>query len=247
MTSAPTTGLDQIAARCHHLLLNFDGPVCAVFATTPGRTVADELRAALRAAEVAIPGPVTAVEDPLELFQVVARWHPDAAPIAQQELTRLELLAIAGARPTEGAGDLIATARNTGRTVTIVTNNSGIAVRAYLDAHGLSGYLTGVIGRDDADPERMKPSPYRVREAVGVLGAEGEQCSFVGDTPTDVLAGLLAGVPVIGFANKPGKAQPLAQAGARAVTSQLSEISTALRAAPQPCDPTTDPRHMSAS
>ena len=58
----------------------------------------------------------------------------------------------------------------------------------------------------------------------------------VGDTPADVLAGLLAGVPVIGFANKPGKAQALAQAGARAVTSQLSEISTALRAAPQPGD-----------
>jgi phosphoglycolate phosphatase-like HAD superfamily hydrolase len=80
----------------------------------------------------------------------------------------------------------------------------------------------------------MKPSPYRVREAVGVLGAEGEQCAFVGYTPTDVLAGLLAGVPVIGFANKPGKVQALTQAGARAVTSQLSEISTALRAAPQP-------------
>jgi phosphoglycolate phosphatase-like HAD superfamily hydrolase len=196
---------------------------------------------------VPIPEPVTGMDDPLEVFQVVARWHPDAAPVAQRELTRLELLAIAGARPTQGAGDLIATATNTGRTVTIVTNNSGIAVRAYLDAHGLSRYLTGVIGRDDADPERMKPSPYRVREAVGVLGGQGEQCAFVGDTPADVLAGLLAGVPVIGFANKPGKAQALAQAGARAVTSQLSEISTALRAAPQPCGPPTDPRHMSGS
>ena len=236
MTSGPATGLDQIAARCHHLLLDFDGPVCAVFSAIPSSDVADELRAALRAAEVPIPQPVTGADDPLEVFQVVARWHPDAAPLAQRELTRLELRAITGARPTEGAADLIGTARSTGRTVTIVTNNSGRAVRAYLDAHGLSRYLTGVIGRDDADPERMKPSPYRVREAVGVLGADGEQCAFVGDTPTDVLAGLLAGVPVIGFANKPGKAQALAQAGARAVTSQLSEISTALRAAPQPGD-----------
>ena len=241
MTAAPATGLDQIAARCHHLLLDFDGPICAVFATTSSQIVADELRTALRAAQVPIPEPVTGMDDPLEVFQVVARWHPDAAPVAQRELTRLELLAIAGARPTEGAADLIATARNTGRTVTIVTNNSGKAVRAYLDAHGLTGCLTRVIGRDDADPERMKPSPYRVREAVGVLGGQGEQCAFVRDTPTDVLAGLLAGVPVIGFANKPGKAQTLAQAGARAVTSRLSEISTALRAAPQPCRGVSDP------
>jgi phosphoglycolate phosphatase-like HAD superfamily hydrolase len=141
-----------VPARCHHLLLDFDGPVCAVFATTPSQVVADELRTALRAADVPIPEPVTGMDNPLEVFQVVARWHPDAAPIAQRELTRLELKAIPGARPTEGAGDLIATATNTGRTVTIVTNNSGIAVRAYLDAHGLSRYLTGVIGRDDADP-----------------------------------------------------------------------------------------------
>jgi phosphoglycolate phosphatase-like HAD superfamily hydrolase len=159
VTAAPVTGLGQIAARCHHLLLDFDGPICAVFATTPSQVVADELRTALRAAEVPIPEHVTGMDDPLEVFQMVARWHPDAAPVAQRELTRLELLAIPGARPTEGAGDLIATATNTGRTVTIVTNNSGIAVRAYLDAHGLSRYLTGVIGRDDADPERMKPSP----------------------------------------------------------------------------------------
>jgi phosphoglycolate phosphatase len=83
----------------------------------------------------------------------------------------------------------------------------------------------------------MKPSPCRVREAAGKLGTDGSQCAFVGDSLTDVLAGLLAGVPVIGFANKPGKAQALTQAGARAVTSRLSEISTALRAAPQPALP----------
>jgi phosphoglycolate phosphatase-like HAD superfamily hydrolase len=108
--------------------------------------------------------------------------------------------------------------------VTIVTHNSGAAVRAYLDAHGLSRYLTGVIGRDDADPERMKPSPYRVREAVSLLDAEHAECVLVGDSTTDVLAGgYLAGVAVIGYADKPGKAQ------AAAVTTDLAEITTALR------------------
>ena len=54
--------------------------------------------------------PVTGMDDPLEVFQMVARRHPEAAPVAQRELTRLELRAIPGARPTEGAADLIATA-----------------------------------------------------------------------------------------------------------------------------------------
>jgi len=49
-----------------------------------------------------------------------------------------------------------------------------------------------------------------------------------------VLAGRLAGVAVIGFANKPSKVGTLTRAGADAVTTRLSEISAALRAAPRP-------------
>jgi phosphoglycolate phosphatase-like HAD superfamily hydrolase len=78
----------------------------------------------------------------------------------------------------------------------------------------------------------MKPNPYLVRAAVGLLDSTGEECVFVGDSRSDVLAGRLGGVSVIGYANKPGKATALAQAGADAVTDRLSEISAALRAAP---------------
>jgi hypothetical protein len=38
---------------------------------------------------------------------------------------------------------------------------------------------------------------------------------------------------VIGFANKPGKATQLDEAGADAVTTRLAEISTAFRATPR--------------
>jgi phosphoglycolate phosphatase len=48
----------------------------------------------------------------------------------------------------------------------------------------------------------MKPSPHLVRIAVGDLRAEPKDCMFIGDTTTDVLAGLLGGVAVIGYANK---------------------------------------------
>jgi hypothetical protein len=43
------------------------------------------------------------------------------------------------------------------------------------------------------------------------------------------LAGHLAGVAVIGYADKPGKAQALAGVQAAAVTTDLAEITTALR------------------
>jgi phosphoglycolate phosphatase-like HAD superfamily hydrolase len=56
----------------------------------------------------------------------------------------------------------------------------------------------------------------------------------VGDSTPDVLAGRLAGVLVIGYANKPGQAELLTQAGADTVTTGLDEITTPLRLTPRP-------------
>lgn len=78
----------------------------------------------------------------------------------------------------------------------------------------------------------MKPSPYRVREAVSLLDASHHECTFIGDSVADVLAGHLAGITVIGYATKPAKTSALADVQAAAVTSSLSEITTALHAEP---------------
>jgi beta-phosphoglucomutase-like phosphatase (HAD superfamily) len=57
-----------------------------------------------------------------------------------------------------------------------------------------------------ADEARPLPGPRR----VGILEADNVECASVGDSDTDVFAGLLAGVAVIGYANKPCKAKALA-------------------------------------
>ena len=222
----------RLASRTRHVLIDFDGPVCDIFAGMPSDAVADELRGELRAAGIDIPQGAATLDDPLEVFRVVADLGDDAAITAQELLTALELQAAQTARPTPGAADLITTATQTGRTVTVVTNNSGAAVAYYLVRHDLDQDVGKIVGRDGPDPALMKPSPYQVRYAVGLLQAEPKDCVFIGDSTTDVLAGLLGGVAVIGCANKPGKAEALSQAGARAVVTDLAEITTALRNAP---------------
>jgi HAD superfamily hydrolase (TIGR01509 family) len=224
--------LRRIIGSTRHLLLDFDGPVCSVFAGTPAPVVARQLRDSLTAAGFTLPSDAEDLDDPLEVFRAVARASDDAAILAQHVLTALEVRAVKTAQPTWGSADLIITAYRTGRTVTIVSNNSGTAINAYLADHRLTDYIKTVVARDDHDPDRMKPSPYRVREAVGLLGAEPGECAFVGDSPTDVLAGHLAGVPVIGYANKPAKVVTLAEVQAATVTTSLAEITTALRAVP---------------
>ena len=205
-----------------------------MFAGIPAPDVARQLRDTLAVAGFKLPDDAEDQDDPLEVFRIAARVGTDAAMCAQQLLTAFETRAIPTAEPTRGAADLIVTAHRTGRTVTIVSNNSGAAIAAYLADHRLTGYIRAIVARDDHDPERMKPSPYRVREAVGLLDADNAECAFIGDSTSDVFAGLLAGVPVIGYANKPGKAQALAEVPAAAVISELAEITAAIAATAGP-------------
>jgi phosphoglycolate phosphatase-like HAD superfamily hydrolase len=224
--------LQQIISHTRHVLLDFDGPVCRLFAGIPASSVASQLRDALRAAAFAIPPQVADDDDPLEVFRAVATFVPDAAALAQELLTTFEKRAARTAEPTHGSADLIITACRTGRTVTIVSNNSGSAVASYLADHDLMDYVTAVVGRDDADQDRMKPSPYRVREAVGQLRAGTRECALIGDSESDVLAARLAGVAVIGYANRPDKIGIMARARPDALATDLAEITTALRVAP---------------
>jgi HAD superfamily hydrolase (TIGR01509 family) len=228
----PATGLRDIITGSRHVLLDFDGPVCSIFAGTPAPVIAEQLRHKLQAAGITLPAQAGAEDDPLEVFRIAASTGPEVAELAQREPARLETRAADTARPTPGAARFITAARQSGRTVTIVSNNSGHAITRYLDMHHLTAHVTAIIGRDDSDPARMKPSPYRVREAVSSLDANPAECVFVGDSPSDVLAGRLAGVAVIGYASKPGKSDALTQARADAMTTELAEITTALRQPP---------------
>src|SRR5690349_19817413 len=126
------TPLYRIIRRTRHLLLDFDGPVCSVFAGMSDDEVAKELRRRLAAAGIAIPAEVRSVSDPLAVFRVVAACGRSAGQLAQRELTLLETQAVATARPTNGAAELITTARQVGLSVAVVSNNSGQAVAAYL-------------------------------------------------------------------------------------------------------------------
>jgi DNA mismatch endonuclease (patch repair protein) len=123
----------------------------------------------------------------------------------------------------------MAAARESGWSVVIVSNNSGPAISAYLAAHDLTRYVHAVFGRDDPDPAKMKPDPYRVHEAIASVDATPSQCLLIGDSPSDVTAAQAAGVIPIGFANKPGKDRLLLRAGAERTVTDISQVAMALR------------------
>ncbi len=227
-------GLRQIARRTRHLLLDFDGPICSLYAGVTAPAVADELRRRLLTAGMDLPEGAFATADPLDVFRAAATLGPDAARRAHAELTNLETAAVPTATPTPGAAGLITAADQTGRTVTMVSNNSVAAILAYLGTHDVPAHIRTIYGRDDADPTHLKPHPYRVHRAIAGLphGTSPRHCVLVGDSSSDVTAGHHAQVLVIGYATQPARRQMLAAAGADAITADLADIATALRTTP---------------
>jgi len=228
MTTPTTSSLAALLENARVLLLDFDGPVCAIFAGHPAPGVARALVDALRADGISVPEQLDTVTDPFDVLRFAGSHSHSAAELAHKLLRAAELDAVATARPTPHAKQLITTWRRIGRVVAAVSNNSEAAVTAYLSEHQVPVDL--IVGRTDADPSLLKPSPYLVRRAISDLNAATEQTLFVGDSPSDVVAGREAGIETIGYANKPGKHERLAAAGARVVIDGLSAITAVLPA-----------------
>ncbi|MCU7724564.1 HAD family phosphatase [Actinoplanes sp. KI2] len=206
--------------------MDFDGPVCSVFAGYPAPRIAAELVGLLAGLGVDVPTDVQAEPDPME----VLRWSgeqclPKVVTAVEDALCEAELRAVAVAAPTPFGHELIVNAHDHGLPVAIVSNNSAPAVEAYLAAHGLITLVTPIVGRAYADPARMKPHPGPVLDAARYLGAAPADCTLIGDSLTDIEAARAAGVRVVGYANRTWKVAAFASADA-VVTSMghLAEV-----------------------
>ena len=168
--------------------------------------------------------------DPFDVFIYAATISPDLAATVEAAMTELELAAVPTADPTAHVHDVITACRESGRTLTIVSNNSAQAVRAYLTRHALDGPISTVIARTSPDPSLLKPSPHLIDQAVTANNAIPAECTLVGDQVSDVHAAQEAGTRSVGYANRPGKARSLNDAGADVVLTSLAHLVLALRA-----------------
>jgi HAD superfamily hydrolase (TIGR01509 family) len=207
------------------ILLDFDGPICSIFAGLPAPEVAERLRRVLSAAGVPLPAAIAAEADPLEVLRFSANvGTPELVLRVDDELRAAELAAVVVAAPTPGTAEVIKAARRDDRAIAIVSNNSAPAIHAYLDAQGLSTDVAHVVGRRHGLPALMKPSPAPILHALALLGTDATTTVLVGDSTTDVEAAHAAGVRCIGLANRPLKNEILLKAGADAVIANMTDL-----------------------
>jgi HAD superfamily hydrolase (TIGR01662 family) len=218
----------DVLRRPRHVLLDFDGPVCAVFGGVTDQAVAARLREFLTDLGFAVPHHVRAARDPFEVLFFASLIDADTAHRTHVEFTRLEVEAVASAPATPGAAEAIRSLASSGRTVTVVSNNSRDAVCAYLRAHDLAGHVTGVSARTTADPTRLKPNTFLLDQAVEHLGAAAGECVMVGDSTADVQAAKAAWVPSIAYANKPGKRKRFETLQPDAIIEDMADLAAAV-------------------
>lgn len=229
MTSPGTdmAALGAIITRTRYLLLDFDGPICSIYAGLSDATVAAQLRKLIPGE---MPEEIASTHDPIQVFTYSATVSDEMAARVEAEMADLEVAAVPTAEPTPYVHEVIASARESGRVVGVVSNNSLRAVSAFLDRHSLSGGIRLVVARTSHDPSLLKPSPHLIDEAVRGLDANPAATALVGDSFTDIEAAHSAGVASIGYANKPGKRERMMELRAGAVMTSMADLALSLRA-----------------
>jgi HAD superfamily hydrolase (TIGR01662 family) len=222
--------LAQLLEERRHVLLDFDGPVCAVFGTHGSAHAADAVRRALGATAWREMGDHTAsyTDDPFDVLRYAwAHLDRQKAESAEQALTAYEVRAVADLSLTIGAAEAIESLRTSGHTVTIVSNNSEQAIHAFIDSHALAELIDGVVGRTSARAQDLKPEPYLLDRALEQLVAKPADAVLIGDSITDIQAARAAGTAAIAYANKPGKDRALRSFKPDALIKSMDEIAHA--------------------
>ncbi|WP_051760673.1 HAD family hydrolase [Herbidospora cretacea] len=228
MENLDAKSLQAVMSKVKYLLLDFDGPICDIFAGLPAPEVAARLRVALEESGAELPGEVHDMDDPLEVFKFSASIGDRLNVLALEILAELEVKASETARLTPGASDLMRNARRNGMSIAIVSNNSVAAVTAFLEREDLNGQVSYISARSAADPSLMKPNPHLLDQALSYLGADPSSAMLVGDSVTDMEVATLSGVVAVGFANRPEKVKRLADAGADHIVTDMRELAASL-------------------
>ncbi|MFD9564790.1 HAD family hydrolase [Streptomyces sp. NPDC059994] len=216
------------------MFFDFDGPVCEVFSGLPASEVVRALADVMQKFHLGLSEKMREM-DFMDALRVSPQGGEEALLAVEATLAAAEMEAVKLAGdPTPGAVAALKAAGTSRRSVAIVSNNSAECVRKFLARHGLAALVGEVVGRPSHQPHRMKPSPYSLYLAADRLNVAPGSCALVGDSVSDVEAANAAAARSIGYANRPGKALALAEAGANAVIDDMATLADALTHVPAP-------------
>ena len=202
----------QLIAESEGLLLDFDGPVCDVYAGSDPARIAREVAVAFNLD--------IDTDDPLDLI-IHALENDGPVDAIHQALTETEIEAVQSATETPGIRQLIETYPGP---IAVVSNNADEAIDAWLTEAGLRVRIDVIVGRD---PRHMKPDPLSLAAASKAIHRVLAHCVFVGDSLTDAEAAERAGTSIIALASSPAKRAGFEARYCTAVITGIEELTDA--------------------
>ena len=214
----------DLIARAQVVLLDFDGPICSVFAGYPAVRAVSTMLRALEAAGFDVRPQWLNLEDPHQLLVEVEAQIPEAVGIVEDALTRSEVHAVDSAQITAGVTDLIDLVTGRGQQWCVVSNNSAESIARFCTRRDFARTPSLTVGRPKGEPHLMKPNPVVLLHALEVLRTPPQEAVFIGDSVSDIQAGRAAGIPTVGYANKPAKPMLLVAAHADVVITTMDDL-----------------------
>lgn len=190
--TVPVGRVDMVAL----VLFDFDGPMCNLFHRHDPAAVRAAVFEALNA-DGAVPKRLRRERNAHRLLRGMWQLGSGQVEHANKDLTDQESFAAVSALPTPRARELMEMLAASDVTMAITSNNSAVAIRAYLERNGLAGFFGERIYARGDDPGLMKPSAHTLTTAVAGLEPEGETV-LLGDSPSDAEAAWRADVGFIG-------------------------------------------------
>jgi beta-phosphoglucomutase-like phosphatase (HAD superfamily) len=223
--------IDEVLAGARFLLLDFDGVICRLFPKgSPARKeAADRVRAALATRGMRLPDALAATDDPIALLAHASALGLDAGQ-AEAVLRECELAAVPVAEPNGYVHDVVASARESGRIVVVVSSCAASAVDAYLERASLTSLIGSTVTRTPADLKSVSGEGLITR-CLAFLEADPAECVLV-TARTDVLkAAAAAELPGIAYQRETSEScEPASDH--QAVVTSLVDLVLRLRARP---------------
>lgn len=204
------------------VLLDFDGPVCSVFFKYSGQTVAQKLSHYVASISNVNAQDVYA-SDPLEILcRLEKKTNTHVLKKADIFLADMERRAVNGAPLSPGISPIINYFLKKQSALAIVSNNSERCVCGFLEEKNILD--VPIFARPMGEPEKMKPNPHLLLNAISHFGGDVSDFIFIGDSVTDIVAANALSLKVIAFANKPHKLDKMLPLNPFFISNNLNDI-----------------------
>lgn len=217
----------EAVANAEAVVLDFDGPMCDVFAAMPAPDVARELAAFAK--EVwfehgdSLEGQLPDTDDPFEVLRAATSKSAVKAGHVSVRLRQLETKAIEAAPATAGLFEFLSLALGRGQIIAVASNNSVGAIKRWLEIHDLGGQFSYIAGRK-VRSDQLKPDPFVLQEALAALDRRADRCVFIGDSLSDLEAARAVPMPFVAFADKPQKPARFREKGSELVITGYDQL-----------------------